>query len=321
MKNRKPNTIRALIDAYAAKRLRRKAPNTRLKYGYAVDHWSDQLGREPLLTDLNDDALADYQDYLADLTALADTSVQMYVKKMLALWRYAHCERWVWRWPNVDVIEPADVIPIAWTTLQLPILFAALRRETGYIGCVPADRWWVAFHWMFWNTSERLSTVLGVQWATVDLDSAYVRFPAVTRKGKRRETGYDLSPDCVVAMRAIEQPTREAVFPWPYDRSMIFKRYKRILKDAHLPYDRKHMFHCLRKSVASHMEAAGVDSTDTLGHSSRAVTKKHYLDPRITRPPQPANVLFNPELPLLPDLACSGEFVAGSNPLEHPTEE
>lgn len=272
---RKPNTLRALVDIYARKRLRRKAASTRLKYLYAVDHWSDMLGREPLLTDLNDDAVAEFQDQLIDLTGLAEDTTLAYVKKILALWRFAFHQRWRWKWPEVELIEPADILPIAWSAGQLKTLFAALRSQTGFIGCVPAADWWTCQHWLFWHTSERLSAVMGLTWNRVDMDSGFVEFPAANRKGKRRASCYEVGAQCLTALRKIQAPRRELVLPFPYDKSLIWLRYKAILRSVGLPADRKHMFHCLRKSVASHMEAAGHDSTDTLGHSDRRVTKKH----------------------------------------------
>lgn len=303
MPDRKPNTLRALIDVYAAKKLRRKSPSTKLKYGYAVDHWSDQLGREPLLTDLRDDPVCEYQDQLLDLTTLADVTVEMYVKKILALWRFAFHQRWVWKWPAIELAETSDKIPIAWTEPQLRVLFSALRRQTGFIGAVPAADWWIAQHWLIWHTSERIGAIMGLEWPTLDLSAGYVVFPAGLRKGRRRETGYPLGPHCVAALQRIREPVRERVFPFPWDRSMLWRRYKAILQGAGLPFDRKHMFHALRKSVASHMEAAGADSTDTLGHSDRAITKRYYLDPRIARTVKPCDVLFNPDAPPEPGAA------------------
>jgi hypothetical protein len=50
----------------------------------------------------------------------------------------------------------------------------------------------------------------------------------------------------------------------------------------------------MRKSSASHYEAALPGAaTEMLGHSSRKITKA-YLDPRLTAAAQPADVLFVP---------------------------
>jgi integrase len=52
------------------------------------------------------------------------------------------------------------------------------------------------------------------------------------------------------------------------------------------------MFHRLRKSVSSHLEAAGINSTSAMGHSSREVTERSYIDRRIAKTVSPADVLF-----------------------------
>jgi integrase len=41
-------------------------------------------------------------------------------------------------------------------------------------------------------------------------------------------------------------------------------------------------FHAIRKASASYVAAAGGDATAHLGHADPAMTRGHYLDPRIT---------------------------------------
>jgi integrase len=70
--------------------------------------------------------------------------------------------------------------------------------------------------------------------------------------------------------------------------------YNEILKRAKFEPTAKNKTHKMRRSVASHLQARGVDATAALGHSSSDVTRKNYLDPRILAPRGPADVLFNP---------------------------
>jgi integrase len=49
----------------------------------------------------------------------------------------------------------------------------------------------------------------------------------------------------------------------------------------------------MRRSVASHYEAAGGNATELLGHSSRSVTLA-YLDPRIVPQQHAVDLLFRP---------------------------
>jgi integrase len=89
-------------------------------------------------------------------------------------------------------------------------------------------------------------------------------------------------------------PGQKLLLPWPFDVGTLYHRYKGILRNADLPYDRSHKFHCLRRSTASYFEACGHDATKLLGHSSRKVTLR-YLDPRIVGQTNASDVLFRPE--------------------------
>ena len=62
-----------------------------------------------------------------------------------------------------------------------------------------------------------------------------------------------------------------------------------------LPSDRRHKFHAMRRTVASFYEAAGGNATELLGHSTRDVTRTHYLDPRVVgQGVNACDVLFRP---------------------------
>ena len=51
----------------------------------------------------------------------------------------------------------------------------------------------------------------------------------------------------------------------------------------------------MRRTFASHLEAAGGNATDALQHSSRAVTEKSYLDLRVVKREAPNKLLFDIE--------------------------
>jgi integrase len=70
-----------------------------------------------------------------------------------------------------------------------------------------------------------------------------------------------------------------------------------------LPTDREHSFHCIRKTGASFADAAGADASKLLGHSSRSVTERHYLDPSIAKRDHAVDFLFRPGDPEPPRAA------------------
>ena len=104
------------------------------------------------------------------------------------------------------------------------------------------------------NASGRL---LSVRWENVDLRAGFLTIPGEQRKGGRQGRVYRLTPDCREWLARIREPQRETVWPWPWSYHSLWPRYKQILKNAGLPFGRERMFHCIRKSHASHLEAAG----------------------------------------------------------------
>lgn len=288
-----PRPLRDVLDEYARKKLRRTNPETRRKFEIALGHWRRMVGHDPSTDDLSDEAVEEFQDMLIELNDLTEDTAATYTKKVLALWRFAHHLRYIDAWPMVEVIEPAEKIPVAWTKAELIRLFAALGSQAGFIGGVEAAGWWLGLHWVLWHSWERIGAVLKLPRANVNLEQRFLWFAARTRKGKRRDKGHTLNDDSVRALERIWLPDRELMFPWPYNRMTLWNRYRRILADAGLPSDRYRMFHCMRRSGASHMKAAGGDPGSTLDHSDPKVTAR-YLDPRVCPPVQPSAVLFRP---------------------------
>ena len=96
-------------------------------------------------------------------------------------------------------------------------------------------------------------------------------------------------------VRLIEKPKRELIFPWPNCLTYLWDSYKKILIRADLPHDYKSKFHRMRKSVASHFEAAGGNATALLDHSHRRTTEK-YIDPTICVRQHAVDLLFRPDM-------------------------
>lgn len=87
------------------------------------------------------------------------------------------------------------------------------------------------------------------------------------------------------------------LFPWPYDPhpdrsgfTTLRRRFKKIVKRAGLS-TRRLWFHKLRASHGVELENRGGNATESLGHSSRAVTLASYLDPTKSTKPCAAELL------------------------------
>lgn len=196
-------------------------------------------------------------------------------------------------WPDVKPDVEPERVPRAWTVDQVARLLAACDAEPGELSGVPAGIWWRGLHLVAWDTGERIGAIRDLLWHHLDLYGRHVLVPAELRKGKRRDRLYKIAPDTVAVLSEMRSPPREKIFPWPYCRTYLWDRYDRILRRAGLPTDRTAKFHCLRRSVASHYEAAGGNATELLGHSTRSVTLA-YLDPRIVPSKHAVDLLFRP---------------------------
>jgi integrase len=293
MQNDSDRTLRAFFsDYFAPLFLRARSRNTRRLYLTTINNLERCLGREPMLSDLNDLAINRYLDWFRQLPR-SPYSVNKERSNILAVWRFACRKRFIEVWPDIEADPQPVRIPLAWTADELCVLFSAVDELEGKICGVPARQWWKALLLTCWDSGERIGAVRAVLWENVDLEGGWVYVPAEHRKGGRRDRLYKLAPDTVHALRLIRYTETGPAFPWPYSPNYLWNLYNRILEQAGLPTDRKSKFHRIRKSVASHCEAAGANATEILGHSQRSVTRA-YLDPRIVKEKQAVDVLFRP---------------------------
>jgi len=124
------------------------------------------------------------------------------------------------------------------------------------------------------------------------VSDGWLVIPAEVRKGQAEDRTYRLSAESTGWLETIRRPKRDLIWPWPFAESYLWIAYKRLRKRAGLPSDRRSSFHRMRRSVASHFEAAGGNATELLGHSDRRLTQRSYLDPRFCKAPQAVDRLF-----------------------------
>lgn len=270
--------------------LRSPSPNTLRLHKLSIRRFSESLHHPARLVDFT-------QENLARFCAIRrrthpPTTVNREAAKLVAQWRSA-CKKGILQvWPEHKPEREPERIPLAWTQEEINRLLASAEAERRPVGNVPGHLWWPALLFLLWDTGERIGPMRKL--LTTDLDSAgWLIVRAEYRKGRTRDRGYQLHPQTVAALNAIRPYSKRLLLPWPYCDSYIYVRLNEILERAGLPSDRKSKFHRMRKSHASHAEAAGLNATELLDHSSRTVTKA-YLDPRICRPRQATDVLFRP---------------------------
>jgi site-specific recombinase XerD len=277
---------------YEPLKLRARAANTRRLYRTTLRGFDRFLRRAATLADLDDATVGRY--LLACRTrGLSPYSVNKERFNLLALWRWAAKKGYVANWPDVEAENCPEHVPLAWSREELARLFAAIRQMPGTIGSIPAARWWEALHLLLWDSGERIAAMLGLAWDDLDLSGGWCLCRAENRKGQRRDRLYPLAADTIAALVAMPA-TGPLVFPWPWSRCLLWSRYAEVLKRAGLPFDRKSKFHRMRKSVASHARATGLNATELLDHAD-ARTTTAYIDPRIVQSPHVATHLFRPD--------------------------
>lgn len=277
------------LTSYRPKKLRGGSKSTDKQYRVQLRHFALHLGHEPTLADLDEDVVSAF--LAAHSPGRSPYTANKAYWCLMALWRHAAKKRLVDEFPTIPAMREPERIPRAWTTDELSRLMQACLREPGTIESVPAGKWWLALHLFCFTTGERISAALSLRSADVDLDRGEAMIPAEARKGKTRDMLYRLRPETVDAIRAIREPERELVFPWPLCIGSFYLHYKRLLKRAGLSTDRKSAPQKLRRSFASYVEAAGGNATAALAHSSRSIAVKSYLDPRICGGRNPSDLL------------------------------
>jgi integrase len=297
-------TLRSHFDVlYRRQRLFGKSPETVRLYGYTFDYFERFLGREPLLSDLTDDRVTALMEWIVDRSVglgLSSRTANKTRDQLVALWNFLARKRLVDQFPEVPAFPEAVRDPIAWTRQELRTLWNLCENQRGEICGVPAGLWWITIHSVSWDSLERIGAVRQSVWSDLSSDFIWMHFRAEIRKGRKRDQTAKLHPSTGELLRAIRYPDRDLLFPWEMHPSYLWTKYKAMRRSVGLPVDRMHSFHCIRRTGASFAEAAGVDATRLLGHSSRRVTERYYLSPKIVGKPQGADVLFRPNAAIDP---------------------
>jgi integrase len=266
-----------------------RSPKTKLQYRYAFDNFAAALGRQPTIADLTDDSISCLLVYLQG-KRLRPKTINERAGRIIALWKWLYLRRKVNTLPQAQAIPVPRVMPMAWTRDELDQLIRACGYQPGFVGDIPASWWWSSLHYVLWDSGERIGALTQCRWEWLAGD--WLIIPAEFRKAQTEDRTYRLSKESLAWLEAIRRPRRELIWEWPYAASYLWIAYKRLRQRAGLPTDRRSSFHRMRRSVASHFEAAGGNATELLGHSDRRLTRRSYLDPRLCKAPQAGDLLF-----------------------------
>lgn len=279
-----------LTEEFFPVRMNITTEHSERQYGLAVSKMATMLGRTPMVSDLNDKTVGQLARWMRD-EGLSVFTINGYLKRIKSLWNWAAKRRIVEHFPTIENLPYPAQIPKCWTIEELRRLIAATELMGGAVCDVPAWLWWKGLHYVAWDTGERRGALLSLRWEWLDVETGSLAVPAEVRKGGRKPMLYQLKAPTVALLVRMRQPERELIFPWDRDTHVFYRHYKKLLRYARLPYERNRSgLHKIRRSFASHIEAAGGNATIALNHSDRETTLA-YLDPRVSRA-TPANALL-----------------------------
>ena len=279
-------------DQYQPLKLRSRSANTKRLYEFSIRNFTRFLGREALLSDFNDETVSRLICWMIE-RGRSPYTANKERSQLLAIWRFAARKQIVSEWPDVEPeIQPVRV-PRAWTGDELARLFAACWDTPGAIGRVPARLWWYGLHLVGWDSGERITPLLKLRRSWLSVETGMLRVPAEVRKGRRADRLYVLHPQTCDVLRQLLTFSGDLIFDWPHAKTHIYHHYDKIQLRAGLPVGREFRFHCLRKAVASHGKAAGLDPQELMGHIDGRTTQR-YLDPQICAGKPASEVLFRP---------------------------
>ena len=285
---------------YRPLRLRGRSPKTSTLYEAtfrAFDRWlvSEGIAAEGQIEHLDELVLARYLEHRAatksPYTAERERCALMAIARLAWERRVPGLERM----PSCPPGRLPDRVPTAWSTEELQRLFAEAGRAQRYVGKIPAREWFPAAIQLAFETGERIGALMATPARAYQRPTVMV--DAEIRKGGRRGRVYHLSDSLCDRLDHLRTYGYEMLLPWPGNATAVYRRLKLILKRAGLEGKRV-AFHQIRRTAISQIAAAGGDPVAFAGHSSPSVTRRWYLDPRMSeRGPKPHELLPRLEPP------------------------
>lgn len=247
-------------------------PGSVAQYENAVAHWERFFGDAPVeQTDCA--SLARFAAHLS--VGRSPQTVNKILRHCLSLLRTGGLHP-VWR----RLREPWHA-PVAFLSEEFVQVLQAARSEPGTVTEILAGDWWESFLLSLWYTGSRVGAMLAVTSRDVLLDRGGLFVRAECQK-QHADQFFSLGQDAIEAIRRIYSAERPAMWPWPFRRETVYRRFRVICERAGVEVGSGTgtLFHRIRKSTASYMRLNGGDATSHLGHSAAHVTAR-YMDPRI----------------------------------------
>ena len=215
-------------------------------------------------------------------------------RQLLALCRLAHQEGLLGKVPErIPRLREPKRMPDAWTAEQVSQLIRYARTLSGNVDGTSCARYWSSlFSTAYW-TACRATALRLTRTSDVDLESGWLLVRAETQKTDCDQL-YQLSGQAVEELRPHLSRSRELIWPWPYHPRMFSIHCRQIMQAAALSPSLRGMglMQKLRRTSISYAACESLELARRLaGHSSAALTRRHYIDERIAGVPEAAVVL------------------------------
>jgi integrase len=248
-------------------------PSSAWQVAHSVRLFGRWLGRDPLVSDLNDSTVSRWLEHL-ELTHSLRT-VAGHRANILSIWRYADIQQ-----PrNVRRVRRPDPCPMAWTIaeVQLLIRVAAVQRGELRNGVSKSD-YLTTLILAAYDTGLRKSDLFGLNKDSVRPDGSIVLVQS--KVGKVHAARLRLA-----ALEGLKRLPGQYPFADPWRNSRAFYRvWAEVIQTAMI---RPGCLQQLRRTGASHLAAIHPEAVQRyLGHRSPEM-QKHYVDPSIAQPTQP----------------------------------
>lgn len=277
-------TIRELLERYAL--LRHLDAKTAALYGMLADRLATFLGREGVLSDLDDLVISRYLRWREQTPGwrgkLPRAATVAKDKHMLqAAWTLAAKKKWVEEFPELPRIKVPKRLPTgrAYTSDDVAKLVLRARRRCGKTGGLPSAWWWSTLIYAAYCTGERFTALTSIKWAQVDLERCKVIFLGETRKGQTRDIERDITPDLAKTMQVFKRGPEDLVWPWDRKSRSQWTSLKLLCRLAGVRY---RGFHGFRRTAASYaaLEGGRAAATKLLDHSDPKM-QELYVDSEI----------------------------------------
>lgn len=258
---------------------------SRKQFESAVRRFSALLGHPATLSDLTETTIRDFlAEYRGNHSSATTNSLRAH---LLAIWRTA------WelgdlpappKTRQIPKCKPKASLPEAWSSTEVYRLVEAVETYRRRYRTSPTAAWWRAILLTCYYTGERIGAILSAELSDFSADNGWLSFRH-TKTGQPRLCAIPL--DCVEAIAAIaaDRPAGETRLFWcRISKEALRKSLKFVGRAAGLAIGRNRggVFHKLRRTAGSLVEAQGFDGSLFLGNT-RKVFLTHYCDPRLAR--------------------------------------